>query len=91
MNKSHDNSWKVLEPYQKAIESIIINRTRKRTFSICIFIFICILHVREKKSKDVVLIYAHKSRGYFLIFPKSFKFLNPRNFLKYKSNVLKYS
>ena len=38
INKSYCNCWNVLEPNQKAAESIIVYRTKKRTFNICIFI-----------------------------------------------------
>ena len=51
INKSYRDGWKVLEPNQKAAESIIVYRIKKRTFSIFIFIFICIRHVRRKKTK----------------------------------------
>ena len=47
----------MLEPNQKAVKSIIVYRTNKRTFSICIFIFICIRHVRGKTTEDIVLIF----------------------------------
>ena len=52
-------------------------------------------YLKEKKRRryciNFFLLYAHKSREYFLIFLKSLTFLKPRYFLKYKSNVLKYS
>ena len=54
---------------------------KKITSSICIFIFICILHVRRKKQ--IPCLFSH--------FSQELQILNPRNFLKYKSNVLKYS
>ena len=89
--KSYCDGWKVLVLNQKPTESIIVYGTKKRTFSICIFIFICVRNVRGKKLKKYyLLLYAHKSDAYFLLFLKSLKFLKPRYFLKYKSNVLKY-
>ena len=48
--------------------------------------------LEEKKQRYCVncfLLYAHKPCAYFLI--KSFKFLKPKYFLKYKSNILEYS
>ena len=94
INKPYCNCWKVLEPNQKAAESIIVYRTKKRTFSICIFILFVFDMLEGKKRRYCInffLLYAHKSRTYFLFFLKSLKFLKPRYFLKYKSNVLKYS
>ena len=47
----------MLERNQKAVISIIVYRTNKRAFSIYIFIFICIRHVRGKTTGDIVLIF----------------------------------
>ena len=77
INKSYRDGWKVLEPNQKAAESIIVYRTKKRPSSICIFIFICIRHVREK-NEDIVLIFFY------------FMHINPVPVFSFFSKVLNF-
>ena len=80
INKSYrDGGWKVLEPNQKAAESIIVHRAKKnRTFSTCIFIFICIRHVRRKNPEDIVLIFFY------------FMHINPVTIFSFFSRVLNF-
>ena len=94
INKSYRDGWKVLEPNQKAVESIIVYRTKKELL-VLVYSFLFVFDMLEEKKRryciNFFLFYAHKSWSYFLIFLMSLKFLKPRYFLKYKSNVLKYS
>ena len=79
INKSYRDGWKVLEPNQKAVESIIVYRTKKkRTFSTCILIFICIQHVRRKKPEEIVLMFFY------------FMYINPVAIFSFFSRVLNF-
>ena len=71
----------------------IIHRSQniKKNFQYLYIRFYLYSTCLRKKDEDIkfFLLYAHKSCAYFLIFLKSLKFLKPRYFSKYKSNVLK--
>ena len=57
INKSYRDGWKVLEPNQKATESIIVYRTKKELL-VFVYSFVFVFDMLEGKNEDIVLIFS---------------------------------